>query len=275
MALETIENLYPSLPVLSKLTSLLKEINIDQSDITNLIKTDASLTSDIIRISNTPYYGSASRCSDINSALLIIGQDKVLKVVSLCISRNLFNQGLAHYGIPADDYWCNSIASGLLMESMSFPLGIDRDKAYTAGILHSVGMTIINRIMEDLRIEMFWDTSVPQTEWEEQITGYNYAIAGAEVLGRWKFPSDFTDLIRYQAQPGLSPKPSLLLDCLHFVINVLNRAGWKLQLYESMNLCETCSQFLEEHRIDEEQMKGILNQTHHQMTKILSAFSDR
>lgn len=154
-ALEKIENLYPSLPVLSKLTSMLKDMNIDQSDITNLIKTDASLTSDIIRISNTPYYGSASRCSDINNALMIIGQDKVLKVVSLCISRNLFNQDLDFYGIPSNDYWCNSIASGLLMESMSLPLGIDRDKAYTAGILRSVGMTILNRIMKDLSIEMF------------------------------------------------------------------------------------------------------------------------
>ena len=272
-ALEEIQHLHPSLLVLSKLTRLLKELNVDQQDLIDLIKTDASLTSDVIRISNTAFYGAKSKCSDISSALMIIGQNRVLKAVNLCVSRNVFNKDLEHYGITADDYWSNSLAAGFIMESLAEATGQEADTAYTLGILHTVGMTIINRILNDLFIDMYWDSSIPQIEWEEHLTGYNYADAGADVLDRWNFPHAFTEVIRHQVNPGRSNQPMLLLDCLHFVLQILNLAGWQLQAYNLMELDEASRHFLEANQIGEEQLGGILMQARDQMTRAMRMFA--
>lgn len=272
-ALRTVEHLYPSMLVLSRLAVILKDLNASQGDIADLIKTDASLATDIIRISNTAYYGSGSKCSDIQNALLIIGQNRVLKAVSLCISRNVFNQDLRHYGVTASEYWSNSIAAGLLMEAMAGKLGVDSDQAYTLGILHSVGMTIINRILQELHSEMYWDSSIPQTLWEEHLTGFNYAVAGAEVMDKWKFPANFTDVIRHQVQPDQAVEPTPFHHSLHFVVHLLNLMGWKLQMVGILQLDEPSHAFLDAFRLDEDALSSILVQARDQMERVKRLFT--
>ena len=64
-----------------------------------------SLTADIIRLSNSPFYAPAVRNSNLLSAVNQIGLREVVRVVNLSLSRQLFARDLGSYGITAREYW--------------------------------------------------------------------------------------------------------------------------------------------------------------------------
>ncbi|MCB1122537.1 MAG: HDOD domain-containing protein, partial [Verrucomicrobiae bacterium] len=177
-AVDHIQEIYPNIAVLSQLSALLKEPDTDLEDVARLIRSEAALTADIIKVSNSSYYGSSIPCSNIEDALARIGFNEVLKVVALILAKELTSNDLEKYGMSADDFWKESLTVSLLMEELAGKARLNRAEAATLGILHNVGRVVINNILETFRIDLFWDVSIPILEWERAVVGFDYGEAG-------------------------------------------------------------------------------------------------
>ena len=77
--IECAGKLSPSVQLLPKLLKLLADPDSSLADIIAIIKLDATLTAEIIRVSNSSFYGSAEACNSIDQAINRIGFQDVNK----------------------------------------------------------------------------------------------------------------------------------------------------------------------------------------------------
>ena len=233
-ALKDIEQLYPTPAVWAKVSHLLKNPDVNLEDIVRIIRTDPSLTSDIIRVSNSVFYGANVASSNLLESLSRIGFKEVLRIIGLSISKSTMHNNLEAYGISAESYWSTSFFTALSMEAIAEKNGHNMNDAYTVGILHSIGRLIIDKILEDFQASVYWNQQEAVEEWEHDLVGYNYAYAGAVILHRWNFPEELCDIIRFQLSPRKMEDPPVLVKILNYLVTTYRENP----LYDIGNISE-------------------------------------
>jgi HD-like signal output (HDOD) protein len=224
-SLQMIEGLGSTPAVLIKSVKLAGDPDTDLDTICELLRTDGPLTADIIRISNSPYYGPSTFLGNLTSAINYIGMREVIRILHLSLAQQLFARNLPSYGIPAADYWSASVAAALVMEVLAGHAGLNQEDAYTLGILHAIGRLLINRVIEEQRFTVYWDGQQPIQDWERSAVGFDYAEAGAMLLEHWRFPETTCQIVRRQLGPEQAEPPVSMLGLLQFTRRVLALTG--------------------------------------------------
>ena len=220
-----VKDLYPNIAVLSELSNLLRDPNADLVDLEQLIKTEPSLTADVIRISNSTLYARATECMDIRSALSQIGFNDTQKIVSHILARDLCSQDLQAYGMSADLFLGESITVSILMELLAPAARINRSQAATMGTLHNVGRVIINRMVTETENAEFWNGESSVTEWEMASVGFHYGEAGRCFLKQMNFAEESQLVILHHVEPKNAPVPEAMYSLLSYAVKLCKSAG--------------------------------------------------
>ena len=155
----SIENLPASLQIMPKLQMLLSDLNSSMADIIGLIKTDASLVTHIVKISNSAYYAGSTHCNTIEDAMNRIGFTEAYNIIGYVAASHILQKDLIIYDLSAADLWERSVRCATSMQILgrqikavqSYTLP-DSGIAYTVGLLHSIGMMLINHYHENYKI---------------------------------------------------------------------------------------------------------------------------
>jgi HD-like signal output (HDOD) protein len=217
-AIGKIETLHACAHVLAKAFEILNDPNSNQMDLVDTIKTDTSLTSDILRISNSAFYGGLMEIASLDDAIYRLGFREVMKLISISMSKQMFNKSLEHYGISAVHYWTENAAVAATMESFSTLLKEDRSYFFTLGILHCIGRLVIDQTLVDRGSKLVWDRSISASEWEVQNFGFDYTDSGHVLLTSWNFPQRILAVILNQLTPERVNNPPTALMCLNYSI---------------------------------------------------------
>lgn len=224
-ALSYVEELYPNMAVLSQLANYLEDPNSSLEDVVRLIRSESALTADIIKISNSSFYSASERCSDVDTALTRIGFNEVLRVVALILAKEICSNDLLKYGISANELWAESLSVSLLTEGLASSYRLNKSKAATFGILHNIGKVVINNILEDFRIDIFWDPTIPVSGWETAVAGFHYGEAGSRLLKKMNFPVEGQRVIRNHVDPAKAAQPDLMTKVLSYSVQLAECSG--------------------------------------------------
>lgn len=209
-SIKRIEKLHGNLAVLSRLNTLLRDMNSDLSTAERLLASDSSISALVIKLSNSPIYRRGAPSSSLSMAIQQVGFNQILKMVGLAISKGVFLKDLKAYGITADQYWQSNYFAALFLESEAQRMGLNSDDAYLIGLLHSVGKVVINELLDQSSVEIYWDPSIPSEEWEEVMVGFRYDRAGAILLEKWGFHQRIHEKISNQNSPSAQESDPVL-----------------------------------------------------------------
>lgn len=198
----------PPVPkVLVKLQPMLADLNTDVADLAALIRLERALAARILQVANSAYVGLGSRTRSIEEAVGRLGFREVRRLVSLVIGLQILEKPLPAYGLDARDLWSQSIACGLAAEELAKITDEDVNAAYLLGLLHSVGMVVVNAwagmVAQGRRLV---SAGYPDdyTDSERSLLGFTSADTGAALLSRWDFPPSVVEPVRAQYQPVLA-----------------------------------------------------------------------
>ena len=211
-----IKKLDPTPQILPKLQKLLRDPDSSLAELVELIRIDMSLTAQLIRVSNGVGYGSSKKVNSIDDAVKRIGYDHVYKVVGAAASKKVLEDELKIYGYGEGELWRVSVTCAIAMQSLAYKMDEDRDTAYTIGLLHGLGMVLIEKYYHDNGgIEGFSEEMFPiSTQVEDDTLGFTYAEVGSTLLFDWKFLKDVFFPIKYQDHPHLDPSQKSLSQLL-------------------------------------------------------------
>jgi HD-like signal output (HDOD) protein len=210
--IDSVVKLPPTPQILPRLQSLLRNPDSGIHDIISLLKVDAPMTAQIVRLSNSAYFGASDPSQSLEEAVGRLGFREVYKVVSMAATSQVFGGDIPAYRLKKGELLSHSIACAVAMvEVDSHGMQEGLDTVYTIGLLHSLGKVVINQYYLKHGLEIY--TADAETEFtpalERKLLGFDHADAGAAILRKWNFPKEIYEPIQFQYNPLEAPSVSV------------------------------------------------------------------
>ncbi|MGD9149331.1 MAG: HDOD domain-containing protein, partial [Desulfobacterales bacterium] len=210
---------FPGMPTTAaKLLPLLEDSDSTATEIENILKYDPGLTANILKLTNSAYFGIPTRISSVRQAIVLLGWKRLLQVVMTICMSPLMNKTIPGYDLPRGALWQHSVAVSVAAEILVKALRIpDADEVFTAALLHDVGKLILGGfVKEDLQqIEDMVTKGITFDVAESMVLGTNHAEIGGQILDKWSFPSELVSAVQWHHDPESCEESCNLSDIVH------------------------------------------------------------
>jgi putative nucleotidyltransferase with HDIG domain len=210
---------FPGMPATAaRLLPLLEDLDSTASEIESILKYDPGLTANILKLTNSAYFGIPTRISSVRQAVILLGWKRLLQVVMTICMSPIMNKTIPGYDLPRGALWQHSIAVSVAAEIIVNALKIpDADEVFTAALLHDVGKLILGGfVKEDLsHIEDMVNKGITFDVAESMVLGTNHAEIGGQILDKWSFPSELVSAVQWHHDPESCEDHCNLSDIVH------------------------------------------------------------
>ncbi len=186
--------------LLFKIIELMQDEKADARDIKSLFSKDPGISSCVLRMANSAYYGYRGRIKDLERAIVIIGFDEVKNI---CITAAIMQQ-FAHKNMSASFdhglFWKHSLLVGILAKELAArSQGQQWHKGpyYTMGLLHDFGRLTIAAYLTDYFekiLKLAKDEEIALYEAENKL-GLTHTQTGFWLASKWGFPHSIRQVI--------------------------------------------------------------------------------
>ena len=188
---QDLDQLPPFPGIATKMLRALSHDNASIQEVASLVRADAALSSELLRIANSPLFAFQAQVSSIQQAVKMLGFDEIRKMV-LAISVKSFLQPAMRLDLLRA-IWRHSLACGLICEELSIACssteGSD-DQAYTAGLLHDIGRMGLCVAHPQEYAALLTGTDQQVLEREREAFGIDHCEAGAWLARKWELPAE-------------------------------------------------------------------------------------
>src|ERR1700742_4222675 len=201
--------LCPSLPSLGSinqaLQGLLQAEQRFSAQISEIIRRDPSLTSRLLRLVNSVYYGLTTPVNSIEEAVFYLGVRQIRQLTMVTPIIEDFQRLTRQCNFPWREFWQHSIGAAILTREVVSTVQAPNDETdYVAGLVHDVGKIVMawsfpDHFSEIHRQALQGTTDLSQIELE--ILGIDHSELGALYLERHRLPELMVKAARFHHRP--------------------------------------------------------------------------
>ena len=199
----------PSLPSLGSINKALQGLLIVEqrytAQIAEIIRRDPSLTSRLLRLVNSVYYGLSTPVNSIEEAVFYLGVRQIRQLAMVTPVIEDFQRLTRQCDFPWREFWQHCIGTAILTREVTSSISAQSEDAdYVAGLVHDVGKIVMAWTFPDhfTEIHRQADGKRELVEVESEILGIDHAELGALYLERHHLPELMINSARYHHQPA-------------------------------------------------------------------------
>ena len=103
--MEKIES-FPGIPgAATKLMALLDDPDSSAVQIENAVRYDAGLTANILKLSNSAYFGMMTKIGSVKQAVVVLGFEKLKQLVLTSCMGTLLDKPVSGYNLQMGELW--------------------------------------------------------------------------------------------------------------------------------------------------------------------------
>lgn len=188
----------PAAPViLNKALKLTSDLQSNIDDISKNISADQILSARVIRMSNSPLFGRASKISTLSEAIKVLGFNQIKSIIVTASTAQMFKSG--PQAEIAQILWEHSLATAISARLIVKKYGgLDKEEAYLCGLLHDIGKLVLLQATPHVYNEIIAkvkETNLPFIRVEGKELGFNHVNVAQALLVKWQFPAHLTSQI--------------------------------------------------------------------------------
>lgn len=181
-------------------------------DIGETLSKDQGLTTRILSLANSAYYGLQAEVQSVSRAAAVLGLNEIRNIVIALGVRGLTGR----YDLPDEfglaAYWKHQFLVGMVGRELSRMSEVGTpDNMFTVGLLHDIGklITALRRPDDWAAIQEIAESDeLLDAEAEDEYWGMDHAVVGALVLKSWDLPPALVEPVNWHHAPELSPEHS-------------------------------------------------------------------
>lgn len=229
----------PTLPeVYSRLRQVLSNPKTSAQEVASIIEQDQALSSKVLKIVNSAFYGFPQRVSTISHATVILGFNEIRNIAFSASVINMFSQDGEGQLFDYKGFWEHALGVAVCARIIAKKVGTafikNPEEAFIAGLMHDVGKITQEQYMhkEYLPVlELAKENKLSLREAEKEILGFDHQEVGEYLAENWNLPSILSVAIGYHHTPRAFPHedPSYPMVCVVHIANTMVRAlnlGW-------------------------------------------------
>ena len=203
--IDAIDHLKPVSDVAGKVMALLDDPDCGMSDLSDIIRHEPALTSNVLKLANSSYFGLPGKINDAKQAVVYLGMVQVVDLVLLVSCSESFNGSHGGYGLNTGELWKSSVSAAIIANDLAEIKGLKQTSLFfTGALLRDIGKVVLDQHVKSA-IEPILNRvnlqSMTFREAERQVLGFDHCQVGAMVAKNWHFPTPLQCIIRYSHTP--------------------------------------------------------------------------
>lgn len=193
--------------VFLRVNELVNDPQSTTAAIANVIGQDPGLTVRLLKVANSPFYGSSRQVETVARAVTLLGAAQIRDLVLATSTSQMFAK-VTNDVIFIDDFWQHSIFCGLAAKSLATASGkVSSDFAFVAGLLHDVGqLVLLHEHPGQMRValDMVADprNEMAMFDAEQAVFGFDHMQLGGALLRAWHLPERLQECVEFHHRPG-------------------------------------------------------------------------
>ncbi|MGA8041359.1 MAG: HDOD domain-containing protein [Terracidiphilus sp.] len=214
--------------------------NAQLHELSDLISSDPAFAGEVLAIVNSLAYAPRFPINSILQAIAVMGAGHLQ---GLCLTvgvRGYLGQSLGNPSMRA--LWRHNLACAAIAEQLASAGFMDRDAAYTCGVLHDVGRMGLAAVRPREYADLLCrhrGTPASMMEREREVFGKDHCEVGLELVREWKLPEDFEVIVAEHHAPPRQDGVWDMAALVNLSCRMADAAG-----YAAFPAC-TCSPFAE------------------------------
>ena len=156
------------------------------------VQTDPAISSRILKMVNSAYYGLPNQVSSISKAIIILGRERLKQILIGSVLGSIFTS-INNDAFSMTTFWQHSIKTAIIARELALQENDveEQDAMFTAGLLHDIGRLIIADNLPDINRqidELAKLNRLDRAQAEFHILGFTHADLGAALMRKWAFP---------------------------------------------------------------------------------------
>lgn len=194
----------PTLPhYVLDLNAHLGNASVDLKKVANIIRTDPSLSAQVLRLCNSALFGLRRRVISIEQAAVLLGTERLRTLVLTCAVMQF-----AGKRVPQEQllpFWQHSFLAALLSERIARHADyFEKEQAYLGGLLHDIGQLPLWILTLE---EQAKNRPMPPNGWIDNLSaergyfGMDHCKVGRWMAVSWNFMPSFVDVFEAHHSP--------------------------------------------------------------------------
>jgi len=195
----------PAMPnVIMHALNVVRDPESGAKELAKIISYDQSLSTKVLTLVNSAYYGFSQQITSIARAIAMIGMSKTKNIIVTVAMKPML---ISHGG---KELWKHSIITAVGCEHLAKYLKVmDPDEAFVIGFLHDLGKLVLNlkdpKLFEQVLATDQTNSSI--LEIERIYFGTDHCQMGSLLAKRWQLPLLVNNAIKYHHTPNASSMP--------------------------------------------------------------------
>jgi len=185
-------------------------------DIEKIITVDPGFSSKVLVLANSAGYGVPRRVTTIKDSVMYLGFKAVRNIALTVGVFDLFVGKTDKESLRRRAWWRLSIDTAICARWLASRCkGVLPDEAYTCGLLHLIGKTLLDRVggADYDKVLQVAEMGVPDIMAEVKLYGLNHVQLGAAAAAKWGLPVEVQSGITYTTPPDKEDRAGALRAC--------------------------------------------------------------
>jgi putative nucleotidyltransferase with HDIG domain len=185
-----------------KALNLMSGTDTSLLELCNLIRSDPAFSIAVLRIANSPLVAFSKDVTSVLQASMLLGFQRLRSVV-ITVGLKAYLKG--SFTPLMQSCWHHSLACATIAERSAKWRFLDKDFAYTAGILHDIGRIALAAVMPEAYarvIERGADQPLDILRSELELCGIDHCQAGRSLATAWNLPEAYLAITACDEDPN-------------------------------------------------------------------------
>jgi putative nucleotidyltransferase with HDIG domain len=179
-----------------RVMQLANKENVQLHQLSELISSDPAFASEVLTVANSLLYAPRYPANSIHQAVAVMGINH-LQGMCLTVGARVY-MGNARALPVTQAIWRHSMASALIAEQLAKAGFMDKDLAYTSGVLHDIGRLALSTVRAKEYAELLETHAGPAAsilQAERDRFGMDHCEIGQRLISDWKLPRDLGAIV--------------------------------------------------------------------------------
>jgi HD-like signal output (HDOD) protein len=201
--------------------------NVQLHQLSDLISSDPAFASEVLTIANSLLYAPRFPANSVMQAIAVLGANNLN---GLCLTvgvRGYMGKTLNQPAMRA--IFRHNLATALIADQVACVGFLDRDVAYTSGVMHDIGrlaLAVLRPKEYSLPLGVHSGTPASILKAERELFGWDHCEAGRQLIRDWKLPPEFEAIVADHHLPREKSNSWGMPDLINVCCRMADTAGF-------------------------------------------------
>jgi len=188
----------PSLPeIYLRVSEQLEDENSSVQQIGNTVQNDPAISTRVLKMVNSAYYGLPNQVSSIAQAVSLLGRERLKHILIGSVLRGVFSSD-DNPAFSMQAFWQHSIKTAIIGRQLTQQVAqiAEPDAMFTAGLLHDIGKLLLIKKFPERMLsaeEFMIQKRIDILSAELQQVGVTHTAVGEALMQHWGLPQLLID----------------------------------------------------------------------------------